>query len=188
MGSTVAYVGRVGRRLLLIGVVAAPVVFVAMTFALLRPPGRTDTAIASMSALSATPTFLVLKDLAGLDALAYDRRAQQGLPVMGRASIGPDLPVWILRIGDNVRAFIARDPRSGCPLRLFTPPSTELSAAPGVAVFYDGCHGSLYDDRGRPVGGPSPYYLDQLVLTIKDNAVYASSSDVRVGELVLPQR
>jgi Rieske Fe-S protein len=179
---------RPWRRLLLVGLIAAPVVFAAMTFALLRPPGRTDTAIASMSAVSATPTFLVLKDLAGLDALAYDRRAQQGLPVMGRPSIGPDLPVWILRIDDEVRAFIARDPRNGCPLRLYAPPSTQLAATRSVAVFHDGCHGSLYDDRGRPVGGPSPYSLDQLVLTVKDSAVYASSSDVRVGELVLPQR
>jgi Rieske Fe-S protein len=173
------------RRLLVIGLITAPIVLVAMTFVVLRPSGRTDSAIATVNALSATPTFLVLKDLAQLDRLAHDRREQQGIPVMGRASIGRDLPVWILRVGDEVRAFIARDPRNGCPLELYpSGPPIALSAIPGGALFHDTCHGSLYDDRGRPVGGPSPFYLDQLLLTIRDGAVYASTTDVRVGEFV----
>jgi Rieske Fe-S protein len=180
---------RAGRRMLVIGLIATPVVFAAVTFILLRPPGRSDSAIATVNALSATPTFLVLRDLAGLDALAHSRREQQGIPVMGRASIGPDLPVWIFRVGDDVRAFIARDPRNGCPLELYPAgPSMQHTAVAGFALFHDTCHGSLYDDRGRPVGGPSPFYLDQLLLTIKDGAVYASATDVRVGEFMQPQR
>ena len=178
-----------GHRLLIIGLVAVAVVFVAVTLLLLRPPGRADSAIASMSALSATPKFLVLKDLAGLDALAYSRRASSGLPLMGRASIGPDLPVWIFRVGDDVRAFIARDPRNGCPLVLYPPDAAaEHAALRSVVLFHDSCHGSLYDDEGRPVAGPSPFYLDRLVLTIRNGAVFASTTDVRVGDFVLPQR
>jgi len=179
---------RAGRRFLLVGLVATPVVFAAMTFLLLRPPGRADSAIAAVSALSPTPTYIVLKDLGGLDALAHSRRAASGLPVMGRTS-SRDLPVWVFRIGDDVRAFIARDPRDGCPLVLYSRDgSVDHRAVSGGALFHDTCHGSLYDDQGRPIDGPSPFYLDRLVLTIKDDAVFASTTDVQVGQFLLPQR
>jgi hypothetical protein len=137
-------VRRASRRLLIIGLVAAPVVFAAMTVLLLRPPEGGETPIASMGALGATPTFLLIKDLGGLDTLVHRRREQQGIQMMGRAPLGPDLPVWILRVGDDVRAFIARDPRNGCPLRLYQPDSSAPHAAvPMDALFHDRCHGSL---------------------------------------------
>ena len=174
---------RAAHRLLLIGFIATTVVLGAATFMVLRPPGRADSAIATVSALSATPTFLVLKDLAGLDMLAQSRRVESGVLVMGRSARGPDLPVWILRVGGEIRAFIARDPRNGCSLDLVPP-----GPSPRGALFHDTCHGSFYDDRGRPVGGPSPFYLDQLVLTLRGEAVFASTTDVVAGQFVLPQR
>jgi len=180
---------RAPRRLLLIGLIGTTVVLAAATFMVLRPPGRADSAIATVSALGAAPTFLVLKDHAGLETLAQSRREESGVPVMGRAARGPDLPVWILRVGGEVRAFIAYDSRNGCSLDLVQPGrSGDIGSAPRGALLHDTCHGSFYDDRGRPVGGPSPFYLDQLVLTVKGEAVFASTTDVVVGQFVLPQR
>jgi Rieske Fe-S protein len=45
------------------------------------------------------------------------------------------------------------------------------------------CHGSIYDFDGEHIGGPSPWSLDELILTVRDGRVYARTDEVIPGHL-----
>jgi Rieske Fe-S protein len=50
-------------------------------------------------------------------------------------------------------------------------------------MLHDVCHGSIYDFAGQHVGGPSPWSLDELVLTVKGGRVYARTDAVIPGHM-----
>jgi Rieske Fe-S protein len=51
-------------------------------------------------------------------------------------------------------------------------------------MLHDTCHGSIYNFAGERIGGPSPWTLDELVVTVRDGRVYASTSAVIPGRWV----
>lgn len=83
-----------------------------------------------------------------------------------RTSASHDVTFAIVRHEDGtVSAFLARDPRNGCPLAW----RTDLSASFGPGGFFrDPCHGSTYNDHGVRVFGPSPRNLDYFDVIISD--------------------
>lgn len=70
-------------------------------------------------------------------------------------------------------AFIGRDPRNGCAL--------EWRVAQGV--FYDVCHGSLYDRREQIVGGPSPWNLNELAVDVRGSDICLDSGQIITGRM-----
>ncbi|MGH2500073.1 MAG: ubiquinol-cytochrome c reductase iron-sulfur subunit [Candidatus Limnocylindria bacterium] len=95
-------------------------------------------------------------------------------------------PVFLVRDEDGrLRAFIGEDPRNGCALEWMTIPPNRNWFIEGVrveAVFYDPCHGSQYDRRGRVIGGPSPWYLNELATEIRDGDLYVDPGNIVVGK------
>jgi hypothetical protein len=126
------------------------------------------------------PTIVVIPELKGLDVDA--RRQRSGLyPLMGgRTPRSGDLGVLVVKRDAAARAFIALDPRNSCELRLELP---GVALRDGAPAFHDVCHGSRYDVDGNVVGGPSPWTLDELVLTTREGLVYADLRKVLPGHL-----
>lgn len=136
---------------------------------------QNEVGIAEFSQLVAgTPRLVLVPALKDLETKA--RRARNW--TFGRSPVPSALPVYLVRDGDAVRGFIAYDPRNGCDLKL-VPDSMYGS------IFYDVCHGSVYSLAGAHVGGPSPLTLDELVLTIKGDNVFASTKSVIPGHWVM---
>jgi hypothetical protein len=54
----------------------------------------------------------------------------------------------------------------------------------GALAFHDVCHGSLYDVEGQHIGGPSPWGLDELVLSVRGGIVYADRRKVLPGQAI----
>ena len=175
-----------------VAVLAALAVMTAATFAAITPkpvaiaPAR-DIAIAKLDSLpDGIPVATVVPELKGLNLVA-DRRREASFPRMAtRPTRDGDLAVWLVRSDGAVRAFIALDPRNGCRLDTLKV-AHDSRQPPSITVFYDVCHGSLYDLGGDHVGGPSPWTLDQLVLTVRDGVVYADLHDVIPGRYIYPR-
>ena len=119
------------------------------------------------------PARVTMYDEVGLDAKARDLRSQ-GLYTTGSRAHQDDLPIWVVKSGSSVRAFIAIDPRNGCNLEVIT-----------GTLFHDVCHGSIYTLAGEHAGGPSPWTLDQLVVSIRGGIVYADRHQVLPGRLII---
>ena len=101
-----------------------------------------------------------------------------------RGNHAAGLPVYLVRNGDAIRGFVGLDPRNGCDLELMPNP---YAYPYGASVFHDVCHGSLYGLDGSHVGGPSPFTLDELVLTVRGDIVYASRDEVIAGRFIYPR-
>ena len=177
------------RILFGLGVVSVIAVLAAAGAAALTPKSAArieadDIGLVSLAALrDGVPALVTMHDDFGLDLKARDLRSR-GLyhPMGGRAHI-EELPIWVVKNGSSVRAFIAIDPRNGCSLELLSPGA--IAKAAGAAVFHDVCHGSVYGIAGEHVGGPSPWTLDQLVVTVRRGVVYADRHAVLPGQLLL---
>ena len=161
--------------------------FVVMAFAALTPKpvpilDARDEAVAKIAEIDGEPVFVAAPDLTGLAHKAWDLRAAAG---PGRPMGAPkitQLPIYLVRDGDGVRAFIGIDPRNGCRLALDhirTSPNSAL-----VTIFHDVCHGSLYDLSGAHIGGPSPWALDELVASVRQGVVYIDRKSVIPGRWV----
>jgi hypothetical protein len=154
-------------------------VFAAVGVAALTPkPGARiepqDVGLVSFARLrDGVPERVTMHDDVGLDIKARDLRGR-GIyhPMTGRAH-QEELPIWVVKSGSSVRAFIAIDPRNSCDL--------EVKAQ----VLHDICHGSIYNFDGAHVGGPSPWSLDELVVSIRGDVVYADRYAVLPGKLTL---
>jgi Rieske Fe-S protein len=173
---------RHGARILFgLGLVSVVAVFAAVAFAALTPkPGARlepqDVGLVSFARLrDGIPERVTMHDDVGLDLKARDLRGR-GIyhPMTGRAH-QDELPVWVVKSGSSVRAFIAIDPRNGCDL-----------AVSAAIRFHDVCHGSIYRFDGEHVGGPSPWSLDELVVSVRGDIVYADRHAVLPGHLTLP--
>lgn len=89
-----------------------------------------------------------------------------------------DLPLYLVRRADTVRAFIGFDPRTGCRLEYWGPEKQAEAHWVGVppSLAHDVCHGTIYDIDGRPIAGPGPYYLDELVINVGRGIVFADAT------------
>lgn len=120
------------------------------------------------------------KELTGLDRFANAERERTHQTIWSSRSRPAGMPVFIVRTNDDVHAFLGVDPRTGCDLEYDGRPVA------GSIVFVDVCHGSAYDLSGRPTRGPGSWYLDELVLHIRNGFVFAEVHKVIAGGVALP--
>lgn len=78
---------------------------------------------------------------------------------------------WILRHGEEVRAWTTVCPHLGCAV-------DRSAAGPG---FNCPCHDSAFDPEGRRLTGPSPRDLDALETRIEDGVVLVQFRRFRQG-------
>jgi hypothetical protein len=137
--------------------------------------------IASVAALpQGLPVRVVSSELVGLDVRASRLRGSWWRAGMS-FNTTKALPVYLVRDGDDVRGFIGVDPRNRCEVELL--PARTLPWGSFPTMLHDVCHGSIYDFAGQHVGGPSPWSLDELVLTVKGGRVYARTDAVIPGHM-----
>ena len=172
---------RHGARILFgFGLVSVVAVFAAVGVAALTPkPGARiepqDIGLVSFARLrDGVPERVTMHDDVGLDVKARDLRGRGVYhPMTGRAH-QEELPLWVVKSGSTARAFIAIDPRNSCDLDVI-----------GGTLFHDVCHGSVYKFDGQHVGGPSPWSLDELVVSVRGDILYADRHAVLPGKLIL---
>ena len=144
-----------------------------------------DVAIAKLDELvDGVPRLVASDQLTTLARKAWDLRAAGPYKPMGGPRVGTELPIWLVRSGDSVRAFIAIDPRNGCRLDALKV-TKDSRVPPSITIFHDICHGSLYDLSGDRYGGPSPWTLDELVVSVRAGVVFADRTAVYPGRLAL---
>jgi hypothetical protein len=163
----------------LVSVGAAGVLAVAV---MLAPRGAEsfDIVAARETDIGSAPLHVQLPRSTDLAALA---RAERHVAPLGPRGATDPHAIYLIRDGTGaIRAYLAADPRTDCALEW-----TRIQTGSGPVVptfaerFYDPCHGSLYDRNGIVVGGPSPWALDEAVLTIRDGTVYIQSGAVHAG-------
>ena len=171
---------RHGAKILFgFGLVSVIAVFAAVGVAALTPkPGARiepqDIGLVSFARLrDGIPERVTMHDDVGLDVKARDLRSRGLYYPMGGRAHQEELPIWVVKSGSSVRAFIAIDPRNGCDLQVV------------AQLLHDVCHGSLYKFDGQHVGGPSPWSLDELVVSVRGDIVYADRHAVLPGKLIL---
>lgn len=154
--------------------------------AVVPPPPH---AVAKVTELSGTPLEVSVVMRRGFDRVLQRERFRFGtcpgsMGCPGTTALRPT-PVFLVRDEDGrLRAFIGEDPRNGCALEWKALPPDYNWFIEGVrveAVFYDPCHGSQYDRRGRVIGGPSPWYLNELATEIRDGDLYVDPGTIVVG-------
>jgi hypothetical protein len=175
---------RTGRALFATGAVlgmvtlAAAVVAVLLPHELARDPVVPITNVAALP--QGVPVRFVSSELIGLD-LKAERLRHGGWSGATRLNTSKELPVYLVRDGDEVRGFIGVDPRNRCEIELL--PARTLPWGSFPAMLHDVCHGSIYNFAGERIGGPSPWSLDELVLTVSGGRVYVRSDAVIPGHL-----
>jgi len=172
-GRAVVATGVALAAALSLGVVAA----VLTPQQMVRPPSVPIASLASLP--QGTPVRVTSTELAGLDLKAERLRSWSFGRPRGTANA---LPVFLVRDGEHVRAFIGVDPRNGCAIEFLTARTLPWGSFP--SMLHDTCHGSIYNFAGERIGGPSPWTLDELVVTVRDGRVYASTSAVIPGRWV----
>ncbi len=83
--------------------------------------------------------------------------------------------VWLVRQGDQVRAYSAVCPHLGCSVNA-------VAAQDGKGTgFACPCHTSSFDPAGKRTSGPSPRDLDALETRIEDGHVAVDFRRFRIG-------
>jgi hypothetical protein len=158
---------------LLVG--SAVVVFLAQRPPLYQYPP--PYVVAKAADLSGTPQPIQVVLQRGADRVL--QRNGTGFPCppvqrqMGCPASPEFRPTSVFLVRDEaggLHALIGEDPRNGCALEWKY-----------ETMFYDVCHGSIYDRRGQRVGGPSPWNLNELALEIRDGDVYINPGRIVVG-------
>ncbi len=141
-----------------------------------------DVPVAKLSTLPETiPMRVTSTDLVPLEDRARQLRSVDvPYAMMGSPKV-ESLPIYLIRSDGEVRAFIGLDPRNGCRLDTITDQRGTYQSS--VLLFHDVCHGSLYDMNGDRYGGPTPWTLDQLVVSVRDGIVYVDRTAVVPGRL-----
>lgn len=83
--------------------------------------------------------------------------------------------VWLVRNGDQVRAYSAVCPHLGCSVNAV---SGDDGKSAGFAC---PCHTSSFDPSGKRTSGPSPRDLDVLETKIEDGHVAVDFRRFRIG-------
>ena len=174
---------HVARVVLAVGIILTSVLATAVFVAVLSPrtPGEAarpaSVALASFDSLpQGVPVRVTSAFLAGLDLKAARMRDTNfGKP---RGAVKA-LPVFLVRDGEEVRGFIGIDPRNGCDIELL--PARTLPWGSFPTMLHDVCHGSIYNFFGQRIGGPSPWSLDEVVITVRGGKVYAATDKVIPG-------
>ena len=83
--------------------------------------------------------------------------------------------VWLVREGDEVRAFSAVCPHLGCSVNAVPAPDGKGGG------FACPCHTSSFDPTGKRTSGPSPRDLDVLQTKIEDGHVAVDFRRFRIG-------
>jgi nitrite reductase/ring-hydroxylating ferredoxin subunit len=175
------------RGVLLFVAVCALAAGAAIAFVLVvGGPGETLSSqqVASASEVTASPLAGSVRARQGADRLLQRERTGYpcgfvfpgAVPTMGCPLSTPVRMVPLLLVrdsADTIRAFIGEDPRNGCVLVS----RTDLLHG----VFYDPCHGSIYDRQGRVVGGPSPWDLNEWAVEVRDGKVFVDPSKIITG-------
>ncbi len=174
---------RTLRKLLIGTAFLALLLGVVLVIAFLTPPSQPPApplVAARVSEVTSTPMAIPVEMRRGSDRVIQRERVGHPCPiappVMGCPASTPVQTVTVYLVRDlqgGLHAFIGDDPRNGCALEW------RADITPGV--FHDVCHGSLYDRNGRVVGGPSPFNLNQLALTVKDETIYIDAAAVVPG-------
>ncbi len=137
--------------------------------ALLRPPGPApEVFLASVEQVTDIPLLLQIPEAKELSAIARLRRGS-ATTGGGLSAVDPRALYLIRDEGGGVRAFLAADPRNGCALEWRD------------SRFHDICHGSMYDRNGTVTGGPSPWALDEAIVSVRGGRVFVRTRDVRPG-------
>jgi Rieske Fe-S protein len=172
---------RHGARILFgLGLVSIVAVCAAVGVAALTPKfgariEAQDIGLVSFASLrDGVPAHVTMHDDVGLDVKARDLRSQGLYQPMGGRAHQEELPIWVVKTGSSVRAFIAIDPRNGCNLEVIN-----------GTLFHDVCHGAIYTFDGERAGGPSPWTLDELVVSVRGDIVYADRHAVLPGRIAL---
>jgi hypothetical protein len=153
-------------------------------------PPPPPTVVAKVADVSITPRAVEVVIRRGADRVLQregtDLRCSAGM--MGCPGAIELRPVTLFLVRDEVgalHAFIGEDPRNGCALEWMPLPLENnnwfIDGVRVDAVFHDVCHGSLYDRRGRRVGGPSPFDLNALATEERGSDLYVDSAKVLVG-------
>jgi Rieske [2Fe-2S] domain len=137
--------------------------------------------VGQASDVAATPTVTSVRARDGADRLLQRERTgypcSSAEPTMGCPVSTPVRMVPLFLVRDSVgaiRAFIGEDPRNSCKLLW----RTDIQGG----VFYDPCHGSLYNRQGRVVGGPSPWNLNEWAVGTSDGKVFVDPSKILTGQ------
>lgn len=169
---------RHGARVLFgLGVVSTLALFAVVGAAALTPKAGArieaqDIGLVSFGRLrDGIPERVTMHDDVGLDVKARGLRSRGLYQPMGGRAHREELPVWVVKSGSSVRAFIAIDPRNGCDLEIIS------------GMFHDVCHGAIYTFDGERAGGPSPWTLDELVVRVRGDIVYADRRAVLPGRI-----
>ncbi len=145
--------------------------------------------VGTASEVTATPLSGNVRARQGADRLLQRERTGRpcgfvspgAVPTLGCSPSTPVrmVPLFLVRdSADTIRAFIGADPRNGCVLL--------WRADVRGGVFYDPCHGSMYDRQGRVVGGPSPWNLNEWAVEVRDGKVFVDPSKIITGILAVP--
>jgi Rieske Fe-S protein len=141
-------------------------------------------AVAKAPDVSRTPVPVQVEMQQGADRVLQRKRtalAQCTTQTMGCPASVQVRSVTVFLVRDDtevLHAFIGEDPRNGCALEWL--PS--VSAGQATGLFHDICHGSLYDRRGQIVGGPSPWNLNELATSVRDEVIWVDPGQVVVGQ------
>jgi nitrite reductase/ring-hydroxylating ferredoxin subunit len=175
--------GMRGRGVLLLvglSILVGAVILTVLTFS-----GRSDAlavqSVGNASEVGGTPIARTVRAADGADRLL--QRERTGYPCGGAQTMGCPVstplrmvPMFLVRDSAGaIHAFIGNDPRNGCAL--------EWRSEVQGGVFYDGCHGAVYDRQGRVLGGPSSWELNQWSVEVRDNTVFVDPSKIITGPL-----
>jgi Rieske Fe-S protein len=100
---------------------------------------------------------LVWAEVGPLDDIPEGRWWDVQFTVQGLEDVGP-FHLYVRRNGDRIAALERRCTHLGCPVRY-----VEHSRR-----FICPCHGAVFDDRGRPVGGPAKQPLRRWETRVRD--------------------
>ena len=78
--------------------------------------------------------------------------------------------VWLVKSGDEVRAYSAVCPHLGCSVN-----------ATATGAFACPCHTSAFDKNGKKQSGPSPRDLDALATKVEEGVVAVDFKKFRIG-------
>lgn len=167
-----------------------------LAFLLQRPPaGPAPVAVlaARIANISATPLTRQVTFARGSDRVEQRKGGPfecrgAGSNMGCTAIVTTPVTVFVVRDPANIlHAFIAEDPQNGCALVWFPESHLPTTRTPAPEVFYDICHGSLYDQTGKVVGGPSPWNLNELASEVRGEELWLDPGRVKVGASALPR-